>query len=407
MNQRATEVLPDEVLRDLRQDPFTAYRRLREEHPVAEHPRLGWLVSRHRDVVQVLTDPAFSTHAYARHLEPVLGRTILQMEGQEHADHRRVISGALRGRTLHAELEPRIAEAAHSLVARFSGDGRTDLVESFCRLLPVRVILGVLGLPQAEHRRFQRWYSTFGPFMAGHDDPEVAAAGLRARDEMRAYFDGVIAERRAHPGTDLVSRMCAARVDGAPLSADVVRNFCALLLSAGAETTDKALSSLVSLLLDHPDQLDAVRADRSLIPAALAETLRHSPPTHMVFREAEQDVVLSGVTVPAGAQVVCLLGAAGRDPERYAEPDRFDVARGDLDPDRAFGAGAGHVALGLGRHFCVGAALAKAEVEIGLSALLDALPDLRYADGFSLRRAGVLAHAPTRLLVEFSPLSDR
>ncbi|WP_433456465.1 cytochrome P450 (plasmid) [Streptomyces sp. CA-142005] len=408
MNRQPPGADLETVFRDMSQDPFAAYRRLREDYPLIEHPRLGWLVSRYRDVAHVLADPVFSTRAYARHLEPVLGRTIIQMEGKEHADHRKVISGALRGKALHTDLAPSIARTVRTLIRDFAPNGRTDLVASFCRRLPVRVILDLLALPQQEQSQFQRWYSTFGPFMAaGHHDPDVAAAGLRACEEMRTYLDAVVTKRRARPGTDLISRMCTARVGGSTVSDEMVKNFSILLLSAGAETTDKALSSLLCLLLDHPAQLAALRADHSLIPAALAETLRHSPPTHLVFREATEEVALSAGTVPAGAQVACLLGAAGRDPERYTDPDRFDITRDDLDPDRAFGAGADHVALGLGRHFCVGAALARAETEIGLSELLNTLPDLRYADGFIPSSTGVLAHAPARLLVTFSPVRPR
>lgn len=169
------------------------------------------------------------------------------------------------------------------------------------------------------------------------------------------------------------------------------------------ETTDKAIASLFANLLLHPEQLAAVREDRSLIPRAFAETLRFTPPVHMIMRQTAVDVEVSGGTIPSGATVTCLIGAANRDSSRYAEPDTFDIFRDDLTTTTAFSAAADHLAFALGRHFCVGALLAKAEIESGVGQLLDAMPDVRLADGFDPVEQGVFTRGPRSLPVVFTP----
>lgn len=151
--------------------------------------------------------------------------------------------------------------------------------------------------------------------------------------------------------------------------------------------------------------MEAVRADRTLIPRAFAETLRYTPPVHMIMRKSATEVALGGGTVPAGSTVTCLIGAANRDEDRYRNPDAFDIFREDLTATNAFSAAADHLAFALGRHFCVGALLAKAEVEIGVGQLLDAMPDLRLADGFDPVEHGVFTRGPQSLPVRFTPVS--
>jgi pulcherriminic acid synthase len=213
----------------------------------------------------------------------------------------------------------------------------------------------------------------------------------------------IIRERRHNLGEDLLSTLCAAEIDGTQMSDEDIKAFCSLLLAAGGETTDKAVASLFANLLQHPDQLAAVRRDRGLIPHALAETLRYTPPVHMIMRQPARDVTVSGGTIPAGSTVTCLIGAANRDGKRYADPDRFDIFRADLDTVNAFSAAANHLAFALGRHFCVGALLAKTEVEVGVGQLLDALPDVRLPDGFRPAERGVFTRGPAALPVRFTP----
>ncbi len=157
----------------------------------------------------------------------------------------------------------------------------------------------MLGLDKADHDRFHRWYTAVIAFLGNlSGDPEVTAAGERTRVEFAEYMIPIIRDRRDNPGDDLLSALCAAEVDGVRMSDEDIKAFCSLLLAAGGETTDKAIAGIMANLLQHPDQLAAVREDRSLIPAAFAETLRYTPPVHMIMRQAATDVEVAGGVIP-------------------------------------------------------------------------------------------------------------
>jgi pulcherriminic acid synthase len=398
---------PDILSAEFAADPYRAYRVLREEAPLLWHePTNSYVISRYEDVARAFRDPVFTTANYDWQLEPVHGRTILQLSGREHAVRRALVAPAFRGGELQGTFLPVIERNARTLIDGFRAAGRVELVGEFSARFPINVIVDMLGLDQADHARFQRWYTSIIAFLGNlAQDPQVAAAGERTRTELAAYMLPIIRGRRAAPGEDLLSRLCLAEIDGVRMSDEEVKAFISLLLAAGGETTDKAISALFANLLAHPGQLAAVRQDRSLIGPALAETLRYTPPVHMIMRQPDQDVALSGGTVPAGSTVTCLIGAANRDPKRYREPDRFDIFRDDLETGTAFSAAAGHLAFALGRHFCVGALLAKTEVEVGANMLLDAMPELRLAGGYVPVERGVFTRGPEALPLEFTPAS--
>jgi cytochrome P450 len=266
------------------------------------------------------------------------------------------------------------------------------------------VIADMLGLAQADHPWFHRWYGSITAFLGNpRRAPEVTAAGLAMREEFSAFMLPLIRRRREEPGDDLLSMLCEAEVGGTRMSDEDIKAFCSLLLTVGGETTGKAIGSLFANLLRHPDQLEAVRRDRGLIAPAFAETLRYSPPIHMIMRQPARDVAFSHGIVPAGSTITCLIGAANRDPARYADPDSFDIFRDDLPTDTAFSSAARHLAFATGRHFCVGALLAKAEVEIGTDQLLDAMPGMRMANGFQPAEQGTFTRGPRALPVRFTP----
>ncbi|MFE7316359.1 cytochrome P450 [Streptomyces sp. NPDC057555] len=396
---------PDILSPEFAADPYAAYRVLRDDFPLLYHEATrSYVVSRYEDVQRAFKEPVFTTDNYDWQLEPVHGRTILQMSGREHAVRRALVAPAFRGNALEQSFLPVIERNAAELIDAFRGAGTADLVADFATRFPVNVIADMLGLDRADHDRFHRWYTAIIGFLGNlAQDPEVAAAGLRTRDEFAAYLLPIIRERRAAPGDDLLSALCAAEVDGTRMSDEDIKAFCSLLLTAGGETSDKAISSLVHNLLRHPEQLAAVRADHSLIAPAFAETLRYTPPVHMIMRQTAQDVTLGGGEVPKGATVTCLIGAAHRDERRYADPDTFDIHRADLSATTAFSAAADHLAFALGRHFCVGALLAKAEVEVGVARLLEALPDLAPAPGSQPREEGVFTRGLDTLPVRFTP----
>ncbi|WP_062217924.1 cytochrome P450 [Streptomyces sp. NBRC 109706] len=399
--------VPDILSPEFAANPYPAYRMMRDTAPLIWHEATrSYLVSRYEDVQRVFRDRngEFTTDNYAWQIEPVHGRTILQLSGREHAVRRALVAPAFRGSDLRERFLPVIERISRELIDVFRHTGSADLVADYGARLPVSVIAEMLGLDAADHPRFHRWYTSVIAFLGNlSGDPGVTAAGERTRVEFAAYMLPIIRERREHPGDDLLSTLCAAEVDGVRMSNEDIKAFCSLLLAAGGETTDKAIGGIFANLLRHPDQLAAVRADRGLIPRAFAETLRYTPPVHMIMRQSATEVTLSGGTVPPGATVTCLIGAANRDGSRYRDADRFDIFRDDLTTATAFSAAADHLSFALGRHFCVGALLAKAEIEIGVDQLLDAMPDLRLADGFAPTEQGVFTRGPHSLPVHFTP----
>ncbi|MGX1971367.1 cytochrome P450 [Streptomyces kronopolitis] len=397
---------PDILSPQFAADPYPAYRILRAHYPLFHDKGTdSYLLSRYEDVARAFRDPVFTTDNYAWQLEPAHGgRTLPQMSGREHAVRRALVAPAFRGRELRERFLPVIERNAAELIDTFRDAEEADLVARFATRFPVNVIVDMLGLDRADHDRFHGWYASVVGFLANlAQDPEVAAAGRRAGAELRAHLLPLIRARRAAPGDDLLSTLCTAEIEGTRMSEGDITSFVSLLLAAGGETTDKAIAALLRNLLAHPDQFAAVRADRSLIPAAFAETLRHTPPVQMIMRQPSADVALSGGTVPAGATVTCLIGSAHRDERRFSRPDDFDIFRPELSPATAFSAAADHVAFSLGRHFCVGALLAAAEVETGVNQLLDAFPDMAFADGPAPADVGVFTRGPQRLRVRLRP----
>ncbi|WP_329458938.1 cytochrome P450 [Streptomyces sp. NBC_01497] len=401
--------IPDILSPEFAQNPYPAYRMMREGAPLIWHEATqSYLISRYEDVERAFKDKEsrFTTDNYDWQIEPVHGKTILQLSGREHAVRRALVAPAFRGSELQQKFLPVIERNARELIDGFRGTGSVDLVEGFATRFPVNVIADMLGLDTSDHARFHRWYSAVIAFLGNlSGDAEVTAAGERTRVEFAEYMIPIIHARRDQLGDDLLSTLCRAEVDGVRMSDEDIKAFCSLLLAAGGETTDKAIASIFANLLLHPDQLAAVRADRSLIARAFAETLRYTPPVHMIMRQTAKDVEVSGGTIPAGATVTCLIGAANRDTDRYRDPDTFDIFRDDLTTTTAFSAAADHLAFALGRHFCVGALLAKAEIETGVDQLLDAMPDVRLAEGYDPVEQGVFTRGPKSLPVVFTPVS--
>jgi cytochrome P450 len=398
---------PDILSPEFAMDPYGSYRIMLDTAPLVwNEPMQSYIISRYEDVARAFREPVYTTSNYDWQLEPVHGRTIVQMSGREHAVRRALVAPAFRGNELEQKFLPVIERNARELIDGFRDKGSADLVADFARHFPIRVIVDMLGLNRDDHARFQRWYTSIIAFLSNlSQDPDIAADGLRTRTELAEYMIPIIRHRRENLGDDLLSTLCAAEVEGTQMSDEDIKAFVSLLLAAGGETTDKAVASLFRNLLEHPQQLAAVRADRTLIPRAFAETLRFSPPVHMIMRQPAEEVTVSGGSIPAGSTVTCLIGAANRDPRRFANPDSFDIFRDDLPTDTAFSAAASHLAFALGRHFCVGALLAKCEVEVATNQLLDAMPDLALANGTELVERGVFTRGPASLQVRFTPVS--
>lgn len=397
---------------EVERDPQQLYRRLRADAPVHWDESVNaYLISRYADVAQIYKDGRFSTENYAWQLEPVHGRTILQYDGREHARKRAIISPYLRGPGL-AQWEPIIVRHAATIIGaiversvaeltgRWEGGRDVDVVGEFSNLLPAYVIADMLGLPARDLPRFHGWYTSIIAFLSNlGNDPAIRVRGEQTRVELTEYLLPFIAERRADPGDDMISALCHAEADGERMSDEEIKSYVSLLLTAGAETTDKAFGSMMWHLLERPDRYDEVVADPELITAAIAETLRVSPPSQMNGRTATEDVEIAGTTIPAGSLVFLLIASANRDESCFADADTFDMHRQDNPAAKAFAGAAHHFGFGSGRHFCAGALLAKTELETAGRMFVERFPAMRLADGFVVRERGIKMRAPDALLV--------
>jgi cytochrome P450 len=408
----STDTLPVILSAEVAKDPYAFYRRLRDDYPLHYDRSIdSYLVSRHGDVGKGYKNPTLTTKNYEWQLEPVFGRGLLQMDGREHVRKRALVSPHFRGKGAekwHEIIAHNCARLVQGIVERnvdaltgaFSPGMQIDLCSQFANHLPIAVIADVLGLPSSDQQRFFGWYTAMIGFLSNlSKDKAVADRGVLAKAEFDEYITPVIERRRADPRDDLVSAMCTVEVDGEVLDDVEVRTHLTQLLVAGAETTDKTIGNLFSHLLSHTDQLEAVRDDRSLALNAIAETLRYTPPSQMNARVTDGELTIAGEAIPVGSTVTLIIASANRDERRFTEPDAFDIFRTDANPERAFSGGADHFAFGSGRHFCLGAILAKAELEVSLNMLLDRFPGMRLGDGFVPAETGLKMRAVPELQV--------
>jgi cytochrome P450 len=283
---------------------------------------------------------------------------------------RRLVAGAFaRG---HVErLRPRVAELAERLADRVADAGSdgsaVDLIALYAEPLPVQVIAELLGVPEPDWHLLRPWSNAIVKMYEYGVSPAQRDAAERASAEFVDYLRGLVAERRLTPGPDLISSLIAETDgDGARLSEDELVTTCTLLLNAGHEATVNVVGNGVTALLTQPEQLAAVRADDGLVDTAVEELIRFDSPLQLFERTAISTTTIEDVVVEPGQKIAALLGAANRDPAVFPEPDRFDVTRAD-NP---------HLGFGAGIHFCVGAPLARVELQTSLRTLLRRFPRL-------------------------------
>ncbi|MEX2459022.1 MAG: cytochrome P450 [Actinomycetota bacterium] len=363
-------------------DPYPAYARLREGHPVLYNPDTDqWIVSRHADVNALLRDRRFgrtylhlATHEeMGRPPEPdwlgpfwfVIRNGMLDREPPDHSRLRRLVSAAFTPRTVE-RLRPRIRAIVDGLVDRVAGSGEFDLIRELAEPLPVTVIAEMLGIPEADRPHLRPWSADICRMYELHPTEEDGRVALAAATEFSEYLRGLIRERKGAPGEDLISELVHAVDAGDRLTEDEAIGTCVLLLNAGHEATVNVTGNGWWSLFRNPAELERLRADRSLVPTAVEELMRFDTPLQMFERWVLEDVEVLGERVPRGAELALLFGSANRDPTVFAEPDRLDVAR-HPNPHMAFGAGI---------HFCLGAPLARAELEISFGTILERLPNL-------------------------------
>jgi cytochrome P450 len=404
---RVTEIEPEEpgafdfddaIAGDIR-DPYPELARARRDTPIQTldaslmphddaHP--VYFVYRHDDIVAVLRDgETFSSaHIIDMIMGPVMGEHImLGMDDPRHRRYRSLVATAFRQKALATWEDGLVTKVANDLIDTFADRGRAELVREFTFPYPTQIIAGLLGLPGADYKDFQRWSISILSFLS---KPEEAIA---ASQELKNYLARILEERRHSPAGDLISDLAQAELDGERLSDEEIFSFLRLLLPAGVETTYRATGNLLFSLLSHPAQLEAVRADRSLVPQTIEEALRLETPLLNITRLATKDTQIAGVPIEAGSTVMLMLAAANRDESRHAQPDRFDIFRSDPKP---------HVSFGHGPHMCLGVHLARLEIRVALDLLLDRLPELRLdpdADDPHIR--GQVFRSPTELPVLF------
>jgi cytochrome P450 len=365
-------------------DPWPLYAELRRTDPVQWSERGFWVLARHADCLAVLRDRRAS--ADGSHVDPDKApegfassrnrdRAIDQVVADAEHDHRPFLfrdppdHTRLRGLVAKAftprmveELRPRVASLVDTLVDRGLELGRIDAVADFAYPLPVRIICEMLGVPAADQDAFQQWSAA----LARGLDPEFLLTDdvRRARNDalvgFAEYFFGLLADRRRRPGDDLLSGLAQVEDAGDTLSEGELLSTAILLLVAGHETTVNLIAGGLLALLEHPDQLEAVRDDRSVVRSAVEELLRYVSPVQLTGRTMVEDLEVGGATLGRGEFALLLLGSANRDPAAFADPEVLDVTR---DDNR-------HLGFGFGIHHCLGAPLARLEAQVALPSLL-------------------------------------
>lgn len=367
-------------LGDPQVDPYPYLDAIREHDPVHwSYVLRGWLISRHADVLEFLRDPATSKEmSNVRRRSPMADPrfergpddtpSMLVLDPPDHTRLRSLVSQAFTPRAV-AALQPRIEAIATDLLDGVRGSHEFDLMPAFANVLPVIVIAEMLGVPPEDRARFKDWSDAVAEGL--RYDPTGARFGQMssALDALTGYLAAVVAERRRAPREDLISALIAAEEEGERLTEAELLSTLRLLLIAGNETTTNLIGNGTLALLRHPDELAKLRADLSLLPRAIEEMLRYDSPVQAVRRIAMRDFALGGRVIRAGDPVVCLLGAANRDPRAFESPSAFRIERDGGHP----------IAFGHGIHYCLGAPLARMEGAIAFRVLLERFEDLELA----------------------------
>ncbi len=366
---------------DVLPDPYPFYHRLRAADPVHHDARYGWVLSRHADVVAALRDPRMSAERAGissewipeplrRQLEPALrafARQMLFLDPPDHTRLRGLVNKAFVPRVVDG-MRPRIQQIVDGLLDPLDQAGHANLIHDFAFPLPVVVIAEMMGVPVEDRPQFTRGTAGLGALIDGTGLTfESALAALRDVSALMDYFRGIIADHQAHPRNDLLQALIAPDERGESLDDDELMGNCMLLLAAGHGTTTHLIGNGMLALLRNPDQSQRLRDDPSLIASAVVELLRYDGTVQMTSRRVREDLEIGGQRIPAGDEVIMLLGGANHDPAQFPDPDRLDVTRRENR----------HVAFGHGIHFCVGAPLAQVEGQVAINTLVRRFPHMR------------------------------
>ena len=397
-----------------RDDPYPAYAEARRHSPVMKLPNGDYAVARYEDVSFVLRHPElFSSTAMMRAMTNVFGtaegaakltpsdlariaqlmermpklgemmaaRNMIASDPPVHGPMRNLVNRGFTPRRM-AQLETRVREIARASLAELERKPEFDIVEDFFVPLPVTVIAELLGVERERKEDFKHWSDCAVAGATGGAGAMGVVEVIDGFTGLSQYLTGVVEKRRLDPQDDLISTLIRAEEGETALTPLEVVMFVSVLLVAGNETTTNLLGNTLIALMEHPEELARVRRDPGRIPAVVEEGLRYDGPIQFLFRQAREDVELAGVKIPAGAVVLPLLGSANRDETQFPNADRFDPSRNTQ----------GHLAFGLGIHFCLGASLARLEARIALEELLPRFsafermePTVKYVDSYLVR----------------------
>jgi unspecific monooxygenase len=358
-------------------DPYSVYARMLREAPVYPSPLGGVVLSRYTDCEGVLRNQKLWSADFRNAAETVglgadfdamgIERPFLFLDPPDHTRLRRLVQKAFTPRVVE-ELRPRVQQLVDGMLDAAEAKGSMEVIEDLAYPLPVIVISEMLGVPPEDHTQFRGWSASLAKSLdpTGPLTPGGASDLQSVLQEFDTYFRGLIAKRRTDPGDDLLTALIAAEDEGDKLTEGELLATARLILVAGHETTVNLIANGILQLLRHPDQFAMLRENPTLTASATEEVLRFDPPVQLTGRIALDDTEFDGVPVPRGHGVVCLIGAANRDPEHFERSDVFDITRND---DR-------HLAFGHGIHYCLGAPLARIEGQIALSTVARRFPDL-------------------------------
>ena len=368
----------------------------RAECPVvAEHgsfmgPGTSYQILTYKDAETVLRDAdTFSSSINGEHIGQFMGDLILAMNGPEHRQYRNLVAKAFRASQLERWDETLVRPMIDRLIDAIAPLGKAELVEAITSVYPVQVICGIAGVPLEDAAQFAQWA------VAINTGPLMPEEGMAASKAMVDYLRPLVEARRAEPNGDFLSDLVNEEIDGEQLTDSKIYGFLRLLLPAGAETTYRVMGNCLHALLSHPDVLDRVYVDRSLLPEVIEETLRWETSVTQVSRIATRDTEVAGCPIAAGSPIGVITASANHDETRWDDAEEWRLGR----PVQH------HLAFGTGPHQCLGMHLARLELRVGLDRILDRLPDLRFdpehagesvVEGYAFR-------GPSSLPVLFTP----
>jgi cytochrome P450 len=386
------------TLEALERDPYPIYAQLRDEEPVSFVPAVGlWLVTRHDDVKRVATQPGtFTAATEPSTLNRTMGENMLGMEGAEQRWIRAITEVPFRPRDVEERTQGMIPRLANELIDGFAADGEADLFREYADPMSVRSLCFMLGLGDVPWQDILRWNEGLMPGLANFEaDPEKQAPADEAARALHAAIGEVLDHLEREPDGSVLSWMLHHEEDGHRMTREQIVANTTLMLSGGLqEPRDVIALTLWALLTSRSsarDQLDEVRGDRSLVKAAVEETLRWAGPVGTATRQTTEPVALAGVELERGALIGAVLSSANRDPRRWSEPERFDVHRRE----------GAHLAFSAGSHFCLGAWFGRHLARVSLDLVLDRLQGLELDGARPVTLSGWEFRAPDSLWVRW------